>query len=207
MQSVSFLEDSMIELYSDPTSPDSHRTRIVLAEKELPVKTHDLEADNLPAAFLKLNPYGKLPTVIDRDIVFFESSVVNEYLDERYPHPPLKPGSPSQRAQMRLAVMQLERELYPLYAETSNSRKKKEAIRKISVYLESLNGYLGRQEFFIGEQYTLADITLAPILWRLESLDVDTAAWPHLEGYMDRLFERPAFERSLSEFEQMLREY
>ncbi|EAU55632.1 glutathione S-transferase family protein [Mariprofundus ferrooxydans] len=197
----------MIKLYSDAHCPNSHRTRIVLAEKELPVTTQEVETDNLPADFLKLNPYGKLPTVIDRDIVFFESSVVNEYLDERYPHPPLKPGSPAERAQMRLAVLQLERELYPLYEETSNPRKKKDAVKKISAYLESLNGYLARQEYFIGEQYTLADITLAPILWRLESLDIDTAAWPHLEGYMDRLFERPAFERALSEVEQMLREY
>ncbi|MDQ6955693.1 MAG: glutathione S-transferase N-terminal domain-containing protein [Mariprofundaceae bacterium] len=94
----------MIKLYSDAHCPNSHRTRIVLAEKELPVETQELEADNLPADFMKINPYGKLPTVIDRDIVFFESSVVNEYLDERYPHPPLKPGSPAERAQMRLAV-------------------------------------------------------------------------------------------------------
>ncbi len=197
----------MITLYSDPHCPNSHRTRIVLAEKELPVTTEELEADNLPADFLKLNPYGKLPTVIDRDIVFFESSVVNEYLDERYPHPPLKPGSPAERAQMRLAVLQLERELYPIYTETHNPRKKKDAVKKIGVYMDSLNSYLARQEYFIGEQYTLADITLAPILWRLSSLGMDTAKWNHLEAYMDRLFERPAFERSLSEFEQMLRDY
>jgi RNA polymerase-associated protein len=197
----------MITLYSDPHCPNSHRTRIVLAEKELPVTTEELEADNLPADFLKLNPYGKLPTVIDRDIVFFESSVVNEYLDERYPHPPLKPGSPAERAQMRLAVLQLERELYPIYTETHNPRKKKDAVKKLGVYMDSLNSYLARQEYFIGEQYTLADITLAPILWRLSSLGMDTAKWNHLEAYMDRLFERPAFERSLSEFEQMLRDY
>lgn len=197
----------MITLYSDPHCPNSHRTRIVLAEKELPVTTTELEADNLPADFLKLNPYGKLPTVIDRDIVFFESSVVNEYLDERYPHPPLKPGSPAERAQMRLAVLQLERELYPIYTEAHNPRKKKDAVKKLGVYMDSLNSYLARQEYFIGEQYTLADITLAPILWRLSSLGMDTAKWNHLEAYMDRLFERPAFERSLSEFEQMLRDY
>ena len=197
----------MIKLYSDPHCPNSHRTRIVLAEKELPVVTEELDADNLPADFLKLNPYGKLPTVIDRDIVFFESSVVNEYLDERYPHPPLKPGSPAERAQMRLAVLQLERELYPIYTETHNPRKKKDAVKKLGVYMDSLNSYLARQEYFIGEQYTLADITLAPILWRLSSLGMDTAKWNHLEAYMDRLFERPAFERSLSEFEQMLRDY
>jgi RNA polymerase-associated protein len=197
----------MITLYSDPHCPNSHRTRIVLAEKELPVTTVELDADDLPADFLKLNPYGKLPTVIDRDIVFFESSVVNEYLDERYPHPPLKPGSPAERAQMRLAVLQLERELFPIYVETQNPRKKRDAVKKLAAYLGSLNAFLARQEYFIGEQYTLADITLMPILWRLSSLGVDTAPWNHLEAYMDRLFERPAFERSLSEFEQMLRDY
>jgi len=197
----------MIKLYSDPHCPDSHRTRIVLAEKELPVDTEELEADNLPADFLKLNPYGKLPTVIDRDIVFFESSVVNEYLDERYPHPPLKPGSPAERAQMRLAVLQLERELYPLYEDSQNGRKKKDAVKKLNVYLEHLNGYLARQEYFIGEQYTLADVTLAPILWRMPSVGVDTSKLGNLEAYMDRLFERSAFERALSEHEQMLRDY
>lgn len=197
----------MIKLYSDAHCPNSHRTRIVLAEKELPVDTQELESDNLPADFLKINPYGKLPTVIDRDIVFFESSVVNEYLDERYPHPPLKPGSPAERAQMRLAVLQLERELYVLYEDTQNGRKKKDAVKKMEVYFDSLNAYLGRTEYFIGEQYTLADVTLAPILWRLPSIGLDTAKWGNLEGYMDRLFERSAFERSLSEHEQMLREY
>jgi RNA polymerase-associated protein len=197
----------MIKLYSDPHCPNSHRTRIVLAEKELPVTIVELDAAELPADFLKLNPYGKLPTVIDRDIVFFESSVVNEYLDERYPHPPLKPGSPAERAQMRLAVMQLERELFPLYIETQNPRKKKEAVKKLGVYMDSLDSFLARQEYFIGEQYTLADVTLAPILWRLSSLGMDTAKWDHLEAYMDRLFERPAFERSLSEYEQMLNSF
>lgn len=197
----------MIKLYSDAHCPNSHRTRIVLAEKELPVDTQELESENLPADFLKINPYGKLPTVIDRDIVFFESAVVNEYLDERYPHPPLKPGSPAERAQMRLAVLQLERELYVLYDDCQNGRKKKDAVKKMEVYFDSLNAYLGRTEYFIGEQYTLADVTLAPILWRLPSIGLDTARWSNLEGYMDRLFERSAFERSLSEHEQMLREY
>ncbi|HKI61898.1 MAG TPA: glutathione binding-like protein [Mariprofundaceae bacterium] len=197
----------MIKLYSDSHCPDSHRTRIVLAEKELPVTTVEVEPENLPAEFLALNPYGKLPTVIDRDIVFFESSVVNEYLDERYPHPPLKPGSPSERAQMRMAVLQLEREVYVLYDEMQNPRKKKDAVKKLAAYLSSLNTYLARQEYFIGEQYTLADVALAPILWRLSSLGIDTAKWPKLEAYMDRLFERPAFKRSLSEHEQMLQDF
>jgi len=105
----------MVKLYSDPQCPNSHRTRIVLQEKELPVDCVELEPDNLPEDFMAINPYGKLPTVIDRDVVFFEAQVVNEYLDERYPHPPLKPGSPAERTQMRLAVLRIEEELYPLY--------------------------------------------------------------------------------------------
>ncbi len=197
----------MIKLYSDAHCPDSHRTRIVLAEKELPIDVEELEVDNLPADFLKINPYGKLPTVIDRDIVFFESSVVNEYLDERYPYPPLKPGSPAERARMRLTVLQLERELYVLYRECQNGRKKKEAVKKLQAYFNSLDDYLSRTEYFIGEQYTLVDVTLAPILWRLPSIGIDTSKWGNLENYMDRLFERPAFESSLSEHEQMLRDY
>ena len=194
----------MIKLYSDGRSPHSHQTRIVLAEKELPVDVVELEPESLPADFLQLNPYGKLPTVVDRDIVFFEPAVVNEYLDERYPHPPLKPGSPAERAQMRLAVMQFESELYPMFDNLNNKAKKADAAKKLKDYLKSLDTYLARQEYFIGEQYSLADIALAPILWRLSPSGIDTAKLGNLEAYMDRLFERPAFERSLSEYEDML---
>lgn len=196
----------MITLYSDAQCPNSHRTRIVLAEKELPVDTIELEPDELPADFLQINPYGKLPTVIDRDIVFFASSVVNEYLDERYPHPPLKPGSPAERAQMRLAVLRIEEELYPLYFNLIKVKKKTEPMKKMRGYLDTLDSYLARQEYFVSEQYTLADITLGPILWRLPANGVDTARWSNLEAYMDRIFDRPAFERSLSEYEQILQD-
>ncbi len=196
----------MITLYSDAQCPNSHRTRIVLAEKELPVDTIELEPDALPADFLQINPYGKLPTVIDRDIVFFASSVVNEYLDERYPHPPLKPGSPAERAQMRLAVLRIEEELYPLYFNLIKVKKKTEPMKKMRGYLDTLDSYLARQEYFVGEQYTLADVTLGPILWRLSANGIDTARWSNLEAYMDRIFERPAFERSLSEYEQILQD-
>ena len=194
----------MVKLYSDPQCPNSHRTRIVLQEKELPVDCVELEPDNLPQDFMEINPYGKLPTVIDRDVVFFESSVVNEYLDERYPHPPLKPGSPAERAQMRLAVMRIEEELYPLYFNLIRVKKKTDPMRKFKAYLESLNGYLANQEYFVGAQYSLADITMAPILWRLKHNGIDKSKWTHLESYMDRLFERPAFIRSLSEYEEMM---
>lgn len=193
----------MIKLYSSATSADSHRTRIVLAEKELPGEIVDVDPEHVPEALLERNLSGKLPTIEDRDTVLFEASVVNEYLDERYPHPPLKPGSPAERAQMRLAVLRIEQELYPLYESFEAAAKKDEAKKKLGEYLEAIDTYLSRQEYFVGECYTLADITMAPILWRLAP-QMDMANWPHLEAYMDRLFERPAFERSLSEHEQML---
>ena len=194
----------MIKLYSDPTSPDSHRTRIVLAEKELPGEIIDVEDGAIPQELLNLNPAGKLPTLEDRNTILFESSVINEYLDERYPHPPLKPGSPAERAQMRLAVLRIEQELYPLYEEFVAARKKADAKAKLCNYLEALDTYMARQDYFVGECYTLADVSMATILWRLSPMGVDTFRWSNLEAYMDRLFERSAFERSLSEHEQML---
>jgi len=194
----------MIKLYSDSSSPDSHRTRIVLAEKELPSEIVEVEDDESLKALHDVNPVGKLPTLEDRNTVLFDASVVNEYLDERYPHPPLKPGSPAERAQMRLAVLRIEQELFPIYDELEKATNKAEARKKISDYLEALDTYLARQDYFVGECYTLADVSLAPILWRLAAMGIDTAKWSHLEAYMDRLFERPAFERSLSEHEQMM---
>ncbi len=194
----------MIKLYSDPTSPDSHRTRIVLAEKELPSEIIDVEDGDIPQDLLDRNPSGKLPTLEDRNTILFEASVINEYIDERYPHPPLKPGSPAERAQMRLAVLRIEQELYPLYGGLMAARKKAGAKAKLCDYLEELDSYLARQDFFVSECYTLVDISMAPILWRLSPMDIDTSRWSNLEAYMDRLFERPAFERSLSEHEQML---
>ncbi len=194
----------MIKLYSDPASPDSHRTRIVLAEKELPGEIIDVEDGMIPQDLLDRNPSGKLPTLEDRNTILFEASVINEYLDERYPHPPLKPGSPAERAQMRLAVLRIEQELFPLYDELVKDVKQAGAKTRLRDYLEALDTYMARQDYFVGDCYTLADVSMAPILWRLSPLGMDTAKWPNLESYMDRLFERSAFERSLSEHEQML---
>jgi len=194
----------LIKLYSDPASPDSHRARIVLAEKELPGEIVDVEPDDPPRELLDRNPSGALPTLEDRDTVLFHASVISEYLDERYPHPPLKPGSPAERARMRLAVLRIEEELYPLY--DAFVAGEEEARARLNEYLDAMDSYLARQEYFVGECYTLADVAMAPILYRLSPMGVDTAKWRHLEAYMDRLFERPAFERSLSEHEQMLRD-
>ncbi|MDX8413654.1 MAG: glutathione S-transferase N-terminal domain-containing protein [Mariprofundales bacterium] len=199
----------MITLYSNPRCANSHKTRLVLAEKELPVTTIELDNEaNLPADFLKINPYGKLPTIIDRDDIFFEPTIINEYLDERYPHPPLKPGTPANRAKMRIAVQHIENEIYPLYFNWEKVKKKSEPMKKIRVYLNTLNNHLERATWFVADQYTLADVTLAPALYRLRTTanSLDMKQWKHLSSYMDRLFERPAFDQSLSDYEDMLRQ-
>jgi RNA polymerase-associated protein len=194
----------MITLYTCGASPYSHSTRIVLAEKELPVEMIEVEPSDKPAKLLELNPYGKLPTLLDRDTVLFESTVVNEYLDERYPHPPLKPGSPAERAQMRLWVLRAHDELYSLYFKLADGKATDETVKQMQSYLEAMDVFLARQPYFVEGLYTLADVTVAPILWRFPTIGVETDKMPNLEAYMDSLFERPAFERALSEHEQMM---
>lgn len=194
----------MITLFSNGSCPNSHRTRLVLSEKELPVNVIEADPESPPLKLMELNPYGKIPTMEDRGTVLFEASVINEYLDERYPHPPLKPGSPAERAQLRLSVMRIEQEIYPLFFELERAANKVEPLKSIQEYMKAIDVYLIRQSYFIGDVYTLADVTFAPILWRLVPRGLDTKNMPNLRAYMDRLFERPAFERSLSEYEQIL---
>ncbi len=194
----------MITLFSSGSCPNSHRTRLVLSEKELPVEVIEADPERPPLKLMELNPYGKVPTIEDRGTVLFEASVISEYLDERYPHPPLKPGSPAERAQLRLSVMRIEQEIYPLFFALEMASNRAAPLKSIQEYMKAIDVYLIRQPYFIGDAYTLADVTFAPILWRLVPLGLDTKNMPNLEAYMDRLFERPAFERSLSEHEQML---
>ncbi|MDX8393257.1 MAG: glutathione S-transferase N-terminal domain-containing protein [Mariprofundales bacterium] len=200
----------MIKLYSSPTHPESHRTRIVLEEKELPYEHIEIDDEILPDAFLEVNPYGALPTIMDRDTILGESHIINEYLDERYPHPPLKPGTPAERARMRFAVLQVERDWYPALADHDRVKKKTEPRRRLHQILEGLNMMMAREEYICGDVYTLADVAMAPILWRLvpiQALTIDRKVYPHVLAYAQRLFGRPAFERSLSEHEQMLHQY
>ncbi|MFQ5356252.1 MAG: glutathione S-transferase family protein, partial [Mariprofundaceae bacterium] len=180
----------MITLFSNGSCPNSHRTRLVLSEKELPVNVIEADPESPPLKLMELNPYGKIPTMEDRGTVLFEASVINEYLDERYPHPPLKPGSPAERAQLRLSVMRIEQEIYPLFFELERAANKVEPLKSIQEYMKAIDVYLIRQSYFIGDVYTLADVTFAPILWRLVPRGLDTKNMPNLRAYMDRLFER-----------------
>ncbi len=198
----------MLKLYSDPRCPHSHTLRLVIEEKELPATIVSVVMDEPSPArdeFLRVNPTGELPAVFDADHVLVDPWIVAEYLDERYPHPPLKPASPVERALMRLAFRRIEQEVYPKFLRIPKARRKGEAREEMRTILAAFDALLARTDWLVGE-YSLADIRFAPILYRLPVYGVDISGLRHLEAYCERLFSRPAFERSLTEAERMMRE-
>ena len=202
---------SSMTLFSDPSSQYSHRVRIVLAEKGVTVDIEDIDANNVTQEILEANPYGTLPTLVDRDLALYESKVVMEYLDERFPHPPLLPVYPVARAQSRLWVHRLERDWCGLVDVilANPESKKSEAMRKEFVEsLISISDIFVEMPYFMSEEYTLVDCCLAPMLWRLPQLGIEipnTRQTKPLLAYIKRLFERPAFQESLSDLEREIR--
>ena len=203
---------SSMTLFSDPICQYSHRVRIVLAEKGVTVDVEDIAPNGVTEEILEANPYGTLPTLVDRDLALYESKVVMEYLDERFPHPPLLPVYPVARAQSRLWIHRVERDWCTLIAQilASPDSKKAEAARK--EFRESLIGIAGiftEKDYFMSEEFTLVDCCLAPMLWRLPQLGItlpDNRQVKPLLDYMERLFERPSFEESLTDLEREIRD-
>src|SRR5687767_12078843 len=196
-------------LFSRADDPWSHRTRIVLAEKSIHVETIDVQGGNLPEDLLDLNPYHTVPTLVDRDLVLYDSRVIIEYLDERFPHPPLMPVDPVARAQFRLALYRIERDWYSLAAQISDpaDRKLGQKARKVlrDSILASVEVFKAKP-YFLSDEFSLVDATIAPILWRLSAWEIDLGAQaPTINKYATLLFSRPAFRQSLSRVEQEMR--
>jgi stringent starvation protein A len=204
---MSTIRRSVMTLYSDPRSEVSHRVRIVLAEKAVNVNVVDVDPDNLPQELLEMNPYGALPTLVDRAVVLFEPGIIMEYLDERFPHPPLLPVYPIARAKTRLTMYRIQRDWCSLAAVILAGGEGVEQARK--QLLEGLIGLasvFGEMPFFMSEEFSLVDCMLAPILWRLSDMEITLPkkAKP-IEDYMERMFAKDSFKASLSEYEQELR--
>ena len=202
---------SAMTLFSDSTSHYSHRVRIVLAEKGVSVDLVESE-DGVPVPELgDLNPYNTMPTLIARDLVLYESKVMMEYLDERFPHPPLLPVYPVARAESRLFMYRVERDWCSLVDTILHSSKSSDvavARRDLGDSLTALSPIFAEKPFFISEDFTLVDCCIAPILWRLPALGVDIKASKQtkpLYGYMDSLFGREAFQESLTIQEREMR--
>ncbi len=195
-------------LFSDPLCPQSHRARIVLAEKDITVDVVQIERNNKPEDLAALNPYNSTPTLVDRDLVLYDARVIMEYLDERFPHPPLMAVDPVSRAKSRLALYHIERDWYGLLAGiASTSEKKSNAARQglAESVLSSVDLFKAKP-YFLSDEFSLVDCSIAPILWRLPSLGIELPgeARPILR-YADRILARPSFRESLSELELELR--
>ncbi len=199
---------SVMNLFSAPTCPYCHRTRIVLAEKDITFDTIDVDLDKLPEDLSELNPYNTVPTLVDRDLVLYDSRVIIEYLDERFPHPPLMPVDPVSRAKTRLALHRVETDWYPLM-EDILTRGEKTVAKARKMLRESLIASAEIFEvmpYFLSQEFSLVDATIAPVLWRLPALGIELPkeAQPVLD-YAERIFSRETFQQSLSEAEREMR--
>jgi stringent starvation protein A len=193
-------------LFSKADDPWSHRTRIVLAEKSLHVETIDVQDGNLPEDLLDLNPYHTAPTLVDRDLVLYDSRVIIEYLDERFPHPPLMPIDPVARAQFRVALYRIEKDWYGLAQQIEDPADRKLGLRARKILRDSIlasTDVFKAKPYFLSDEFSLVDATIAPILWRLSRWEIDIPAQSQtIAKYASLLFARPAFRHSLSRLEQ-----
>jgi RNA polymerase-associated protein len=199
---------SVMTLFSRPTDIHSHRTRLVLAEKNINIEIANVVGPELPEDLMDLNPYHTVPTLVDRDLTLYDSRVIIEYLDERFPHPPLMPVDPVTRAQFRLALFRIETDWYSLAQEADLadgrlSAKSKKLLRESILQSADL---FGAKPFFLADEFSLVDCSIAPILWRLPVYGIDLGdEFEAVEDYMQRVFARRSFQQSLTELEQEMR--
>ena len=200
---------SVMSLFSSATNPQSHRVRVVLAEKGITVEIVDVDNNHKPEDLIDLNPYNTVPTLVDRELVLYDPRAIMEYLDERFPHPPLMPVDPVSRARTRLALYRIEQDWYELtHALASRGEKTSSKARKqLRDSLTSSAEVFAAKPFFLSDEFSLVDASVLPILWRLDHYGVELPrqAKPVLD-YAERLFERETFQSSLSEAELEMRD-
>lgn len=199
---------SVMTMYSGAKDMYSHRSRIVLAEKGVSVDIIEVDRLDKTEEIAELNPYGTVPILVDRDLVLYESRIIMEYLDERFPHPPLLPVYPVARAHFRLLMHRVDRDWCSLVhkIESASAAEQEAARKELGENLASLASMFKETPYFMSEEFTLVDCCLAPIMWRLPVLGIElpkTAA--SVEVYANRVFEREAFQASLTEAERELR--
>jgi len=200
---------SVMTLFSRPTDIHSHRTRLVLAEKNINIEIANVQGPELPEDLMDLNPYHTVPTLVDRDLTLYDSRVIIEYLDERFPHPPLMPVDPVMRAQFRLALFRIETDWYSLAEEAESTADGRLSSKSRKLLRESIlqsTELFGARPYFLSDEFSLVDASIAPILWRLPvyGIELGNQAEP-IENYMTRVFARRSFQQSLTELEQEMR--
>lgn len=198
---------SVMTLFTGDTDIDSHRVRIVLAEKGINVELHYVEAHELPEDLIEMNPYGTVPTLIDRDLVLYSAQVIMEYLDERFPHPPLMPVDPVSRARSRLMLYRIEKDWYRMVDKmlSENEAEVAQARMELRDSLAVLAPLFEQKPFFMSDELSLVDCAIAPLLWRLPSYGIELPTQSKsVYQYAERIFERESFQSSLSDIEREL---
>jgi RNA polymerase-associated protein len=208
---MTMLKRSVMTLYSGPADLDSHQARIVLAEKGVTVDVVSTTDDTPNEDLLSLNPYGNYPTLVDRDLVLYDVDVIMEYLDERFPHPPLLPVYPIARAKSRLMLKRIENDWYGLartiLSPQSDAAKKDEARKALRDMLVTLAPVFAETNYFLSDDFTLVDCRIAPLLWRLPAMGITLPeAAKVISKYEARVFNRDSFQVSLTESEREIRE-
>jgi len=200
---------SVMTLFSSASCPESHRVRVVLAEKGITVEILNVDSSNKPEDLIDLNPYNTVPTLVDRELALYDPRAIMEYLDERFPHPPLMPVDPVSRARTRLALYRIEKDWYELVP-ALESRGEKTAGKARKLLRDSLTAgaeVFGAKPYFLSDEFSLVDATIVPMLWRLKryKIDLPRQAKP-IQQYAERMFARETFQASLSEVEREMME-
>lgn len=199
---------SVMTLFTGAADLHSHRVRIVLAEKNIHFDSVDVDPSNPPEDLIELNPYGMVPTLVDRDLVLYDSQVIMEYLDERFPHPPLMPVDPVARAQSRMTLRRIQRDWDSLIDKiNAGGKDKSKAVKELRESLTVVAPIFDQKAFFMSDELSLLDCAVAPILWRLPAYGVELPpqAKP-MQNYAERLFKLKSFKTSLTEAERELHE-
>ncbi|HIE90901.1 MAG TPA: glutathione S-transferase [Methylophilaceae bacterium] len=198
----------MMKLYSGSVDPFSHRCRIVLFEKGMDFEVIDVDLANKAEDLAILNPYGGVPVLVERDLVLTEANIINEYIDERFPHPQLMPADPVMRARARLFLYNFEQDLFSHIKdlESSDEATVAKARKTVRDNLTQLVPIFSRQEYLLGDEYSMLDVAITPLLWRLEhyGIQMPNQAAPLLK-YAERLFARPMYTEAMTPSEKVMR--
>ncbi|MDD2914149.1 MAG: glutathione S-transferase N-terminal domain-containing protein [Gallionella sp.] len=197
----------MMRLYSGTTCPFSHRCRIVLYEKGMDFEVIDVDMANRAEDIAVINPYNKVPTLVERDLILYEANIINEYIDERFPHPQLMPPDPVMRGRARLFLHRFEQELYSKVEVIEQGGKTADKARAaIRDNLTQISQILTKQKFLLGDEFSMLDVAIVPLLWRLDHYGIQMSkdAAP-LMKYAERLFSRQGFIDALTPSERAMR--
>jgi len=198
----------MMVLYSGTTCPFSHRCRFVLYEKGMDFEIKDIDLFSKPEDISVMNPYAQVPILVERDLILYESNIINEYIDERFPHPQLMPADPVMRARARLFLFQFEVELFSQVEalEHGNAKAQDKARAHVSDRLVQMAPVFTKQKHMLGDEFSMLDVAISPLLWRLDyyGIALPKSAAPIMK-YAERLFSRPAFIDALTPSEKVMR--